>query len=265
MASAWDMLGVGDRAKAMLLGTFHLSAYPEEMLSPKRQEEIEEVVACLARFQPTKITVEARWEDEARINQRYRDYLAGNFELIANETYQFGFRLAARLGHERLYAVDEWGRFYDGWEHVFAYAAQQRGLSAEGMSEAELEGLWIDLQGRSRVESYRRLYQHDETLRQAQTLREHLRYMNSEERILAGHGNYLLYPKQVSPGDYTLEDHITGWWFNRNLRIFANISRVTTSASDRILSIYGAGHLAILRHCLQSSSEHQLVEVAEYL
>ena len=57
---------------------------------------------------------------------------------------------------------------------------------------------------------------------------------------------------------------MTGW-FNRNLRIFANLQRITERPDERILLVIGAGHLAILRHCVQASPEYDLVEVAEYL
>jgi len=45
-------------------------------------------------------------------------------------------------------------------------------------------------------------------------------------------------------------------WYTRNLRIFSNLQHLTTSASDRILLIIGAGHLPILRFPAQSSREH---------
>ena len=59
-------------------------------------------------------------------------------------------------------------------------------------------------------------------------------------------------------------DVITAW-YNRNLRIFANLQRITEPPGERLLVVYGAGHIPILRHCVEASPEYDLVEVADYL
>ena len=57
---------------------------------------------------------------------------------------------------------------------------------------------------------------------------------------------------------------MTGWWYNRNLRIFANIVRVT-EPGDRLLLVIGAGHVPILKQAADSSPEYRLVEVRSVL
>ena len=70
---------------------------------------------------------------------------------------------------------------------------------------------------------------------------------------------------KVGVGDeYIGADWATAW-FNRNLRIFANLQRITERPDERILLVIGAGHVPILRHCVQASPEYELVEVQEYL
>jgi hypothetical protein len=54
-------------------------------------------------------------------------------------------------------------------------------------------------------------------------------------------------------------------WYNRNLRIFSNLQALTSSSNDRILLIVGAGHLPILRFLAESSPEHRLRELAEFV
>jgi hypothetical protein len=96
-------------------------------------------------------------------------------------------------------------------------------------------------------------------------LAEILLDMNTEASALRGHGLYLVDEFRVGGrGEYPGADRVTGW-FNRNLRIFANVQRIAERADERILLVVGAGHLAILRHCVQASPEYDLVEVAEYL
>ena len=45
-------------------------------------------------------------------------------------------------------------------------------------------------------------------------------------------------------GAYPGPDHVTAW-YNRNLRIFANLQRLAAAPDERILLVIGAGHVRI--------------------
>jgi hypothetical protein len=112
---------------------------------------------------------------------------------------------------------------------------------------------------------FQKLYEHGDGLNTQLTLREILLRANSEEHILKGHGHYLVDWFKVGVGnEYPGVDWVTAW-YNRNLRIFANLQRITEAPDERILLIIGGGHLPILRHCVLASPEYHLVEVKEYL
>src|ERR687886_439400 len=89
------------RVEVLVLGVYHMAnpgrdivnMQADDVLAPKRQAEIAEVIAVLKKFQPTKIALEAGFENDA-ISKRYGDYLLGKHELTRNETEQIGFRLA---------------------------------------------------------------------------------------------------------------------------------------------------------------------------
>lgn len=248
-----------DQAKLLFLGTFHfqdagLDAYKPKhdfaVMSPERQREIADVVERLARFAPTKIGIEVKAENIETINQRYRDYLAGTYELKANEIYQIAFRLGKRLGHQQLYAIDVWGRRYEGVDTE--KAAKELG------QEALLDSDWW--------KRYTKLYEHDDAMKASMPLRDFLLYMNSPERVRVGHGSYLTGSFHVGRGDnYTGADNVTGWWYNRNLRIFENVMRLVDSPRERVFVLVGAGHLPILLHAAESSPEVELVAVEEVL
>lgn len=263
--SARDFVAVRGRAKVLLLGTFHFREFADEMLSENRQKEVQEVVDLLAEFAPTKVMVEVRPEREQEVNRQYREYLEGAFSLPANEIHQLGFRIARMMGHDRVHPVDELGRQYDAWDHLFEYGRKRLGLPEGPLSEKDKEVIWRRLHDTEATDRFFALYRHDTALRQRQSLRKHLIYENSAERILVGHGHYLAWLRENEPGDYTMPDHISGWWYDRNLRIFANIRRITEVPGDRVLVIYGYGHLPILRHCFQASYEYDLLEVAQFL
>ena len=97
------------------------------------------------------------------------------------------------------------------------------------------------------------------------SLRETLLELNRLPNILNMHGNYLVDHFKVGVGsEYPGVDVMTAW-YNRNLRIFANLQRITEPPGERLLIIYGAGHVPILRHCAEASPEYDLVEVSDYL
>ncbi len=246
-------------AKLLILGTFHfkdagLDSYKPEVdvdiMSPKRQVELEALLDRLARFKPTKVLIEVDRDRQTVFDERYGSYLAGTYELGANEVYQVGFRLAKRLGHERVHAVDASGRAYQGLPDLETYAGDHG-------QQALLESAWD--------ERYTELYRYGDQLKARQTLIEHLLYLNSEERVMRGHGHYVL--RRLALGDsdeYPAADHLTGWWYNRNLRIVGNVFRVM-EPGDRLLLLIGAGHLPIIRHAVEASPEIGLIEPSEYL
>jgi len=265
-----EFVGIRERAKVLLLGTFHF-AYPNldvfsseekvDMLSERRQAEIAEVVKRLVAFRPTKVAVERRLEDEVSLNQEYQAYRAGDLKLRVGEVHQIGFRVAAMLNHERLYPIDEWGQPYEPEESLLEYARKRLGDAAAGFSEMEL---WYSLHEGFYLEHGRRLTAFLDGMLARQTLREHLLLLNSDEYCEVSHGQYLAWV-DGSPGDYTLPDYIASWWYDRNLRIFANVKRITESPEDRILVIIGAGHVPILRHAIACSPKHELVDLRAYL
>ncbi len=57
---------------------------------------------------------------------------------------------------------------------------------------------------------------------------------------------------------------VVGQWYDRNLRIFANLAAIA-QPGDRILLIIGMGHTPILRELVRSHPGMQLVEPLAYL
>src|SRR5688572_20211064 len=83
------------RTEILVLGTFHMDSpgrdlfntQVDDVLSPKRQEEMAQLIAVLKRFRPTKIAVEANVTSR-RAGQQYAHYLAGKYVLTRNEIDQ---------------------------------------------------------------------------------------------------------------------------------------------------------------------------------
>lgn len=245
-------------ASILLLGTFHFQdagrdwykpQFDADVLSERRQREVAEVVEMLAAFRPTKIGVERTPRQQEELDQTYRAHLRDEFPLSANEVHQLGFRLARRLGHARVYGVNAWDRHYDPDVDLDAYAKEQ--------GQEHLLSQWSP--------RFRQLYVAGDEQKTRETLRATLLRMNDEKSVLRSHGHYLVdYFKLGAGEEYAGPDWVTGW-YNRNLRIFANLQRITEMPSERLILIIGAGHVPVLRHCVLASPEYELAEVHEYL
>lgn len=260
MSTNGDQFEFPDQPKAriMLLGTFHfqdagLDHYKPQRsfdtMSKRRQQEIMEVIELLEAFQPTKIAVECMLRNQDDLDQYYNAYLRDEFQLPCAEIYQLGFRLARNLSHSKLYCVDALGSRYESSVNLDEYAREH--------DQEHLLSQWFP-----------RFAEHlkaaDELVDQL-TLREMFLNGNSEGSVLNGHGIYLVDFFKIGVGDeYPGVDEVTAW-YSRNLKIFANLQRITDTPDEKILLIIGSGHLPILRHCVITSPEYNLVEICDYL
>ncbi|GJL96394.1 MAG: hypothetical protein DHS20C06_02110 [Hyphobacterium sp.] len=243
----------GDRPDVMILGTFHftggnadyINSAVDDYLSSQRQVEIVALVDQLAEFNPTKIVVELTPDGEARFNASYQRYLAGDYELSVNERQQIGMRLAARLGHERLYAAD--------------YSS---GMDFDAMMGAAQENQQNDLLARlPQLQAY--IETLDAELNRADvSVMERLRVYNTPE-FLAEHNVYLTLAQMGSVENPVGATEMTNWW-GRNLQIFSQIAQIS-EPGDRILVIYGSGHKFLFDQFFQDAIEFEWVDTLDYL
>lgn len=256
--SAKEISCTDKSAKIMILGTYHMdnpgldanNTDADDVLLPKRQSEITELIEKLARFNPTKIVIEAPFSAKASWDNAYKKYLAGELKLGRNEIYQIGFQLAKRLNHQTVYPVD--------------YPMLMSGLKYDEVDFSRSKAAPASLDNKAKI-SQPALSEEDKLLRRS-TVTEFLRYMNNEEKIQRSHAeNYLM---NIAPDSnaaiYERADQVSNW-YKRELRIFANINRVTEFPSDRVLVIIGAGHLKIQRDFALDAPQFCLIDAEPYL
>lgn len=115
-------------------------------------------------------------------------------------------------------------------------------------------------------ERYERYYDWKDSLYVDMSLDEYLVFLNSPLNLQLSHGAYVsgeiaIHNERV----YPRADHVSGWWYDRNLRIFANVVSLVEAPSERILLVIGVGHVPILRHAALASPEIELIEVRDVL
>ena len=258
----------------MILGSGHL-ANPgmdgfnykmDDVLAPKRQREIEQLVQQLREFKPTKLAFEEDFSQTAETNATYQDYLKGTYELKRHESDQIGFRLAKQMGHSKVYCVDYFRNYSeepDGffpedfdWDLVspgkFANAHNQEHLmgqppTAEGKVTQDADGtIWIE------PEEY-------------EPITDMYRRLNQPEDIRADHQEYLRIARVGLGDQYPGANWVGHLWYTRNLKIFVNLTRITESADDRILLIIGAGHVFLVQQFLEDSGDYIVESPLKYL
>lgn len=246
-------------AKIMILGTYHMdnpgldakNTNADDVLLSKRQSEIAELIEKLARFNPTKIAIEAPYDARVGWNNAYKKYLAGELKLGRNEIHQIGFRLAKRLNHQTIYPVD-YPMLMSGlrYDELDFSKSKPNPPAASNDTKSALPPLSED----------------DKLLRRSTVTEIFRRMNNNEEKILKGHGESYL--QDIAPGDnpviYERADQVSNW-YKRELRIFANINRVTEFPNDRILLIIGSGHLKIQRDFALDAPQFCLIDAEPYL
>lgn len=253
-------LGGEARAQVLFVGTFHFAnpgrdviktTNVPDMLASDRQREIADVVQRLAAFKPTRVAVEFARTRQATLDSLYREYRAGRYTLPVNEVFQLGFRLAAAAGLDRVDAVD----------------TERSAMRIEEAQRHEAE-----LVAARSADPWATRLQQEQTLRDVpitpanyRPLRQILLEGNNADAVARSHAAYLVgYFKGGGDSTYAGPDFIAGW-YERNLRIFRNLQRITRGPAERIAVIYGAGHLATLQSFVKGSPEYDLVLLDAYL
>lgn len=225
------------------------NVHVEDVRSPARQREIEAVVARLATFRPTHVAVEWPAEKQASLDKRYADYRAGRYTLAADEVDQIGLRLAARLGLDRVDAVD-WNNEPPGkdadydfpaWADAHGRGDEWKALQAVGQKRASAQG---ELMACTPISDwYRRLNAPAYRAQDQQLYYEIARFGD----------------QAANPGAAWV-----GTWYARNLRILDNLRRIA-HPGDRVFAIFGAGHGFLLDQQARESGAFRVADTLAYL
>jgi hypothetical protein len=240
------------RAEVLVLGVYHMAnpghdifnMKADDVLAPQRQQEIAEVIETLKKFKPTKVALEADVYGK-RIVQQYADYLAGKYTLTRNEDDQLAYRLAKEMGHATIYPVDVDGDF--PWQRVINYA------KGSGRSK-DLDGMMGEIGAMVKAQN---------DYLASHTVLQTLLYMNADDKVASDVGMYYREAQLGEPGDWPGADLVADW-FRRNMRIYSNVMSLIQSPNERVVVIFGAGHLGWLQHDFASNPTVRLRKLAEF-
>ncbi len=236
--------------RVMVLGTVHLSntnldalnVAVDDVFAEKRQAELAEVDAALARFAPTAVALE--WPSET-VAERYPQYLAGTLEPSRNEVVQIGFRLARTAGVDRVHGIDVEGDF--PFDPVIAYAQAHGQTPIIDAAMASLEAAVAATQ----------------QVVDTQSIGALLAHLNDPGRLAADHGFYRTLLR-IGGGAEQPGVALLAAWQKRNLETCARLIQLARPG-DRIVVLFGAGHAFLLRQCVSETPGFELVDPLEFL
>ncbi|MBR9853261.1 MAG: hypothetical protein GYB37_01610 [Algicola sp.] len=242
------------KTKVLVVGTFHFD-FPGldevktseddkiDVLQEPKKSELEDLVAYIKKFNPTKIAIEARpyWNTM----QKYKEYKNGMHKDDRDERYQLGMRIAADLELDSIYGIDATALSNDLYKQDSIYANKLFNKVDWNIEDP----YW------AYAEPY---FEYRDKKMKDLHLLDFIKSMNTREAHNFNFGLYLT--GSIATGDGQGADHLSMWWYNRNARIFSKLINITKSPKERILVVFGNGHAAILRQLLEASPQYEFVE-----
>lgn len=245
--------GAADNAQApkdsitvLPVGTFHFSGAPDfnDPQAEEQQAEIKAVVDSLLAFRPTKVAIERELKDSTTVDSLYRAYRSGRHDLNVSETQQLGFRLAKRRGHEEVYPID----YKLAWpmDTVMTWAKENQPSFPRYVKRWQ-----------------KRMGEVSDSIQRHGTIREILLHKNTG-RYLSRIQAIRMRTLEVGAGQNYLGVEPPASIARRNMRIFANLL-AAAEPGDRILIIYGTGHIHYFREYVRGHPQMKLAYPGEYL
>lgn len=252
------------KPQVMILGTYHLHQSERmgiDIISDIRQNELLDIARKIAVFMPNKIAIEKLPRDEKIVNARYHMFLKDGFIDVSkfhhsrtlykntgdvNEIVMLAFRIGKLCGVHNLVAINyvNIGFIFK----MFALRYAKRKLPDIYRKICDKENEYFS--------SCKEVFQG--------SLLDTFIYLNQQTNIKRQHNAQFLEVNQIGAFGNFIGSAFVKSWYARNLHIFANIQSVCKE-DDRLLILYGAGHLAILESLVNDYSEIELVSPLEYL
>ncbi|EQB86099.1 hypothetical protein J2Z44_002638 [Clostridium punense] len=239
------------KPQIMILGTFHMAGSSDvfqfdidNIKSEKRQKELREVIDKIKKFNPTKVAVERQSKFNDNLNVEFERYIRDENINGVNEIKQIAFPVARELGHSKIYGIDwmERGAATCPAGEVYEYAKEKEPKLFNSINQED-----------NRITTGRDM-----------TILEIYRSLNHEERLKEVHEKYINMARIGIDDNYKGMGWLT-WWYQRNLIIFANLSKLIESDVEKIFLLIGSSHVGILSNFIKESQLFELIDIFDYL
>ncbi|MBP2832539.1 hypothetical protein J8281_10120 [Aquimarina sp. U1-2] len=249
------------KVQVLLVGTSHWDNYQKadldvaqadeiDILSDQYQRELDEIVAKIVEFKPTKIFVERVTKYQPKLDSIYTLYKTSDWgKKKRNEIIQLGFKVAKKLNHDRVYGIDyrKTSFPFDSLITVMK-AAKQEAL----ISEFEKD-----------IQKYENEY--NAFVSSKTPLKDILYYLNDKERRKFDLGWYI--SQATLAGD--IQNHVGAFlaseWVKRNIYSYSMMQKYTNASDERIMVVMGASHIAVFENLIAYNRDWQAVELKDIM
>lgn len=238
-----------------------------DLFSTEKQKEVAAINEQLARYKPDVIFIEREPQEQQRVDSLYNAYRLNKLSFTdlsygRSEQYQFGFALAKKLNHSRVFGAD----YYE--------SVSSRMLTSGTGREAFQQGL----------DSFSAIGRKAESgLKNGSlSLKEFLWFLNSLSVLDWAYRVLFVKPLGVKDGAFTLPPpayvdtayvnkkyigaEFVSVFMERELKIYSNIITVAAAQNaKRVLVIMGHRHAAALPKLFENDPAFKTINVLEYL
>ena len=251
-----DILGA-PASTVLLLGTFDLTHVLTA--NPDAEAELDDVVERLLAFRPTKVAVATPVSEQPDLDRRFAAFMKGAIKPHPTPLDRIAMMVAAESKQTRVWAIGvDASRDLGG----------DRSAAARSFAEAHDQ---TELLQSEMVDRYDRWFARQKKLQTTESVRTNLVWINSPRHLSHVHGRELIGEfdigdpaESAEEGNYAGADAVTDW-YNRHLRIFANLQRIASRDGERVLVVLDLRHVPLLRHAVEASPRFSLAEVDEIL
>jgi hypothetical protein len=238
-----------NKVKVLNIGVFHMGYTNDENITEydekQHEKEIQEICVSLSKFKPTLICVEYDPSFNYKLKKYYNFYRNNPkkiTEFSNNEIQLLGFEIGKLSSTKKI----------EGFDHQLSYNYDLSEVARISKSDDYFE-----------IEKF--LNNQDEKMKIKNTLKETLLQINSQsyyDFMINYNADMLIYANSKNSFEGADE---AAKFYHRNLRMFANINKIKTNKSDRILIISGAAHAAFLNEFMKRSPKYELEKLNNFL
>lgn len=251
--SAFDAI---PKSKVMIVGTHHFNQEDHyDELSDENQVHIQSIINKLAEFKPTKVVIEKEVQNDSLFNALYLQYRSNPLfiDSLPNEAFQLGFRLAHIMNHDRIYLFDDQTEFIGSLEN---FTFDNFGTYADN-NDSGFYDIYKDII----VESYA-------------TIQDSLSQLDLYQNVVVRNSPVMTHWNAQRMHAYEIRVGIQKSWigpdwlaryYQRNIRMMANIMSYNDRGQDRIVVIVGDNHKWVLDLLFDNNPEFEVESSYEFL
>lgn len=242
------------KIKVLNVGTFHMGETPDanttnyDEASKKAKQAIKKVTQAIAKFKPTIILVERPPSSQEKLTAAYQKYLKNPTAKTGyedGEVQLLGFEIGRLSGTKRIYGID----------HKLAYKYSMSDLAAKlNATKFFTTGKRLQKLQNSVIADVEKI-----------GLKNMLLLINSNQAydfLINANADLLTYANSKDAFEGADE---AAKYYKRNLRMYANINKISMQPNDRILIISGGSHAAFFHKFMSRSMVYELEPLSKYL